>query len=83
MRIVLHVDRLVLKGFRHTDQRAFASGLCREFQRQLATVSVLRPLAQRGDAARIEVGAVGLGPLTGPPEAGRRVARSIASKMQS
>lgn len=82
-RVIVHIDRLVLKGFRHEDRYGVAEGLRQELGRLLAEPSVARRLASRGDAARVGAGQLRLTPGMPPVRIGERAAGSIAREIGS
>jgi len=75
--IHLHIDRLVLRGFRPEDRHGVADGLQDELQRMLADPRVARQLAQTNDVSRLKIGAVTVGHGAKPRQVGARVGRSI------
>lgn len=81
-RVILHVDRLVLRGVGALNRDAVAEWLTRELQAQLARPHVADRLASRPDAVRLHVGRVRVDATT-PTTLGRVVARRIARKVTS
>lgn len=77
-RIVLHIDRLVLKGIDRADAAAVAAGVQAELARRLAAAGAL-PSPELG-AWRIQAGRVAVGPARGA-ELGRAVAQAVASHL--
>ena len=57
-RIVLHIDRLVLRGIEPGDAKALSAALQAELQRQLAISGMADTLSDIGQPARIKVGEV-------------------------
>lgn len=55
-RVIVHIDRLLLRGFRRDDRHSLTEGLRGELGRQLATPDALRLFMSRGDVSRLEVG---------------------------
>lgn len=55
-RVVVHIDRLLLRGFRREGRHSLVEGLRGELSRQLADPDALRLLMSRGDVSRLEVG---------------------------
>lgn len=76
-RVIVHIDSLVLKGFRPEDRHAVAEGLRRELGRLLATPEAAGLLAQRDDAGRLNLGAVRLAHATQPARVGEGAAQGI------
>jgi len=60
-RVILHIDRLVLKGFRHEDRHAIAEGLQQTLAREFDTPQAVQQLADMGDASRLRTGNVQIG----------------------
>jgi hypothetical protein len=77
-RIVLHIDRLVLRGIEPGDTDAFSTALQAELQRQLAMTGMAETLRGIGQPARIKVGEV-RSAKSGHEGLGQAVAQSIAS----
>ena len=82
-RLIVHIDRLVLKGFRHEDRYALAEGLQQELSRLLAEPGVARHLVSRGDSAQLEAGGVRVPPGARPSGIGAQAARDIAEEIKS
>jgi hypothetical protein len=57
-RIVVHIEHLVLKGFRHEDRHAIATGLQRELKRLLEAPGMPQRLARSDNPPRLRVGPV-------------------------
>lgn len=77
-RIVLQIDRLVLRGIESGDAESFATALQAELQRQFAMTGMAETLSSIGQPARIKVGEV-RSTTSGHDELGQAVAQSIAS----
>ncbi|MGQ0445238.1 MAG: hypothetical protein ACT4O2_08980, partial [Beijerinckiaceae bacterium] len=69
-RIVLHIDSLVLRGFRHEDRHAIAAGLQAELTRLFAEPSTASRLANTGEASQLQIGNVQLAQGTKPEGVG-------------
>jgi hypothetical protein len=80
-RVVVHVDRLVLKGFRHEDQHAIAAGIRQELGRVFADREALSLLRARGDLSGLQVGGVHIEHGSTPQRVGENVARGIGKEM--
>jgi hypothetical protein len=82
-RVVVHIDRLVLKNFHYEDRHAVAGGLSQELGRLIAEPGVARHLTSRTDTARLEGGKVhitsGMQPIRIGTYAARKIAREIKS----
>ncbi|MBP1150560.1 MULTISPECIES: hypothetical protein [unclassified Methylocaldum] len=82
-RVVVHIDRLVLKGFRHEDRHAVAAGLHAELTRLLADPVTVERLANIGNATRVPVGNVPLEHGAKPQSIGTQTAQAIARSIKS
>ena len=82
-RVVVHIDRLVLKGFPHQDRRALAEGLRQELGRLLAEPDDARQLAERADEWQCRVSGVRVGLNASPARVGTEAARGIARAITS
>jgi hypothetical protein len=77
-RVVVHIDRLVLRGVRREDRYAVAEGLQQELTRLLADPHVTGSLASLGSVQRLRAGGVDVAPGSGPQRLGERVAHGIS-----
>ena len=75
--MVVHIDRLVLKGFRPEDRHAIAAGLQQELGRVFADREAVSLLSGMGDVARLQVPGVTVGQGSSPQRVGENVARNI------
>ena len=82
-RVIVHIDSLVLKGFRHEDRYDIAEGLRQELSHLLAGPDVARHLVSRGDSAQLETGGVRIAPGARPSGIGAQAARGIAREIES
>jgi len=80
-RVVVHIERLVLRGFGHGQQAAIAAGLQRELQRLLAAGGRATDLAGAGDLARLRVAPLQIRPGATAAEIGAQAARGIGNGM--
>jgi hypothetical protein len=76
-RLVLHIDRLVLRGIDRADAAAVAAGLELELRRQLTRAGAEAPLVTGGDRPRVRVGEVRVAGGSHAAATGRAVARGI------
>jgi len=79
-RTVLHIDRLVLHGFRPEDRHGIAAGLQLELGRIFSDPQAVRQLTSTGHMYRIQIGGTGsarIAPGAGPRSIGTQVARGI------
>lgn len=80
--IHLHIEHLVLRGFRHGEQHAIAAGLQQELTRLLADPLAARSLAGLGDLSRLQVGRVSMAPGAKPQRVGVQVAQAIGKEFK-
>jgi hypothetical protein len=78
-RVVLHVDRLVLKGFPAEHRDALAHGLRAELGRLLAEPAMAERLAAVGNVERIRPSNARVAPDAAPRTTGASVARAIVN----
>ena len=81
-RVIVHIDRLVLKGFCPEDRHAIATGLQQELGRVFAdreAVSLLRAL---GDVSRLQVAGVPIEQGSKPQRVGENVAQGIGKEIR-
>lgn len=76
-RVNLHIDRLVLRGFRKEDRHGIAEGIQRELHRMLADPQTAQQWAIGGDAAQRKIGSVRIGQDARPQTVGAQVAQGI------
>ena len=76
-RVIVHIDQLVLKGFRHEDRHAFAANLQEELTRQLAEPDAIQNLMASGGLPRLKVGAEVTGLEFNAGRVGKATARGI------
>ena len=81
-RVVVHIDRLVLKGFRHEDRHAIAAGLQQELGRVFADQEAVSLLRARGDVSRLQVGGVYIEHGSKPRHVAERVAHGIGKEIK-
>lgn len=82
-RVVMHIDQLVLNGFRREDRYAIAKGLQRELGHLLSAQGVVPQLASIAGAERLEATPVRVAWGTGPARIGTVAARSIVREFKS
>ena len=81
-RVVVHIDRLVLKGFRHEDRHAIAAGLQQELGRVFADPEAVSLLRAKGDVSRLQVGGVLIEQSARPQRVGESLAQSIGKEIK-
>ena len=82
-RVIVHIDSLVLKGFRHEDRHAIADGLNAELGRLLAEPDAARQLGAQDGVSRLRIGAVHIAHGAQPAAVGVQAARGIARGIKS
>lgn len=80
-RVIVHIDRLVLKGFRPQDRHAIAAGLEQELAVMFADPQAVRRLTERGDLSRLRVGGVRIDQGLKPQDVGVQTVRGIGREM--
>lgn len=81
-RVIVHIDSLVLKGFRHEERHAIAEGLQQELGRVFSGQGVTQHLSTLGDVSRMRVGGFRLDPGSKPQRVGVQVGQSIGKGMK-
>ena len=81
-RVVVHIDRLVLKGFCPEDRHAIAVGLEQELGRVFADREAVSLLRSMGDVSRLQVGGVPVGRGSKPQRVGESVAQGIGKEIK-
>jgi hypothetical protein len=82
-RLILHVDRLVLNGFRSDERHALAESLRGELTRSLGRRETVRLLASRRNVARLALPVLRVPAATKVARVGERIAHAIARGMKS
>ncbi|MBL0037389.1 MAG: hypothetical protein IPP36_00365 [Nitrosomonadales bacterium] len=81
-RVVLHIDSLVLKGFRHEDRHGIAEGLQQELTRLFANPQAAQQLAANGDVSQLRLGNISIDQNSKPQRIGSQVAQGIGKGMK-
>lgn len=81
-RVVLHIDSLVLKGFRHEDRHGIAEGLQQELTRLFANPQAAQQLAANGNVSRLRLGNISIDQNSKPQRIGSQVAQGIGKGMK-
>lgn len=76
-RVIVHIDSLVLKGYRHEERYAIADGVRGELNRLLAHPTTVERLASLGDMPSIRVGKINLAQDAKPEHFGVSAASAI------
>lgn len=81
-RVIVHIDRLVLRGFRHEDRLAIAEGLRREISRLYqADPAAAKTLASPGPGqnnSRLRLKDLSIAPATKPEQVGAQLGSQVA-----
>ena len=80
-RVVVHIDHLILKGFRREDQHAIATGLQQELARVFADQDTVSRLRAPGDVSQLKVSGVQIEHGSKPQRVGETVARGIGKEL--
>ncbi|MBS0179709.1 MAG: hypothetical protein JSR20_13215 [Nitrospira sp.] len=78
-RIVVHIDRLVLRNFRVEDRHAIAQGLQAQLAQWLAQPGVAARLGRTGHLSRVPVGPIHIRSEAKPHDIGMAAANSIGT----
>ena len=76
-RITVHIDSLVLKGFRHEDRHAIAQGVQEQLTRLFSEPGMAQRLSQTGTIPRLRVGQVDTTADAKPQQIGVAAANGI------
>jgi hypothetical protein len=80
-RVVVHIDRLVLKGFRYEDRHAIAQGLQEQLMRMWSEPGVAQRLSQTGSIPRLSVGPIDRAADAKPQQIGIATANGIGKEL--
>jgi hypothetical protein len=80
-RVIVHIDNLVLKGFKHEDRHAIAAGLQQELSLLFTDPQAAQQLTAKGDVSRLPVGSININPGAKPQSVGVEAARGIGREM--
>lgn len=82
-RVIVHINRLLLHGFRNEDRHAIADGLRTELGRHFSGLDAARLLSSRGDLPHLTLGAFRIGTRTTPARIGAQAGRTIGKGLKS
>jgi hypothetical protein len=82
-RVVVHIGRLVLKGFQYEGCHALSEGLREKLPPLFVEPDATRHLLSQVDLSRIKVNAVQIKPEAKPSGIGAQAARSTAREIKS
>lgn len=80
--VVVHIDRLVLKGFRREDSHAIALGLQQDLERVFADRDTVSRLSGLGEVPQLQVSGVHIGHGSKPQRVGESVAQGIGKEIK-
>ena len=80
-RVNVHIDTLVLNGFRYEDQHAFAAGLQQELARLFTDPQSAQQSTAWRDVARLKVDNIQVDSGSSPHHMGAESARGIIKEM--
>ena len=81
-RVVVHIDRLVLQGFRPEDRYAIAAGLQQELGRVFADPGAISGLGAMGDVPQLRVSGAQIEHGSRPQLVGESVAQGIGREIR-
>lgn len=81
-RVIVHIDRLALKGFRHEDRHAIALGLQEQLRHVFVDREAVSRLRAKGDLLRLQAVSVPIEHGSKPPRVGGNVARGIGKEIK-
>lgn len=81
-RVIVHIDSLVLRGFRHEDRHDIAAGLQQELGQLFAVPRAAQQFTARGDVSRLKVGDIQIAPGSKPEQIGAEAARGIGREIK-
>ena len=81
-RVVVHIERLVLKGFRPEDRHAIAAGLKQELGRVFAERDAVSLLGVMRNVPRLLVSGVPIEAGSTPQRVGENVAQGIGKEIR-
>jgi hypothetical protein len=76
-RVIVNIERLVLKGFRYEDRHAIAAAVQAELMRVLSAPETAQRLTELGYVPRICIGNVNVGSNAQPQQVGSETGRAI------
>ena len=82
-RVVVHIDRLVLRGIRPADRHEFAAGLRTELAELLREPQAAARIGGIGAIAQLRAGRLPVNPGTAPGAIGSAAARRIRQAIRS
>lgn len=81
-RVVIHIDRLVLNGFRPEDRHAIGEGLQQELSHLLTSPIAAQGITHLGDQAQLRAGRIHLAQSAKPQSSyGRNIGAQVAQSI--
>jgi hypothetical protein len=81
-RVNLHIDKLVLRGFKNEDRQGIADGIQQELGRMFSDPQAARKLTANGDVPRLRIGNIPVDHSARPQYVGLKVAQGIGKGMK-
>lgn len=81
-RIIVNIDRLVLKGFRFEDRHAIAEGLQKQLTQWLSQPGMAERIGAIGNLPRLRVAPIHLAPEMKPHDVGTAAASGIEAGLR-
>jgi hypothetical protein len=81
-RLVIHIDRLVMKGLRREDASSITENLREHLTRELAAPETLQRILARGDVPWLQAGKVSISAGNASARIGERAAHAIAARVK-
>lgn len=78
-RVRVHIDSLVLRGFRREDRHAIAGALEEELGRMIADPGVAETIVERGNIAHLKLPSINTEAGSTPEQIGGGVARALVA----
>jgi len=82
-RVVVHIDKLILRGIDRADARAISAGIEAQLRQLLGGPALAASLAEAGDRRRVKAGVVEFNKAGGAGQLGREAARKIVKGVTS
>jgi hypothetical protein len=80
-RVIVNIDSLVLRGFRHEDRHAISAALQDELAYVLAAPYAARQLTQLGSTPHMRIGNVDVGASAKPHQVGLATGNAVGKEL--
>jgi hypothetical protein len=77
-RVIVNIDSLVLRGFRHEDRHAIAAAVQEELTRTLMAPGAAQQIATLGSVSNLKLGNVNIEANAKPRQVGAETGRAVA-----